>query len=192
VLKRLGELDVINTTCPSEAVDAAGLFIVPIRPNKLLCSFQVSGLPPMDGAITPLVYLGAESATPLPAQPAVYRVAGAPRVPLGECAVLGATRSLRLGGSNSALEGQPRTSSSQTRGALPADPVCGSYSTSIPMTFGPFTASQCGEYRFSSTVSAKPFNTTRSARGSLSFAVEVTDCSSRASSRRNQPMRGGA
>jgi hypothetical protein len=150
------------------------------------CSFQVTDLPPMDGAITPLVYLTDTSPTALPAEPAPYRVAGAPRVALGECAVLGASRSLRQEGATAAVEGQP---SFKERSALPAAPVCEDYSTTFDMTFGPFGPSQCGRYDFRGSVTATPVTGEqgagaaaagaeglKSAKGDLSFAVVVSGC----------------
>lgn len=192
VLKRMGELQVVDAACPASAVDKDGRITVPKRPDRLLCSFSVADLPPMGGAITPLVYLSADSTVPLPALTETYRVAGAPRVPVGECAVLGASRSLRKqGGTSAAVEGQP---SSSGKDALPAQPVCSDFSTTLPMTFGPFGSSQCGRYQFTGIVTATPVATpaglqgvegAKRARAKVSFDVDVTGCpgSTRATSR---------
>jgi hypothetical protein len=182
VLKRLGELQVVDAACPSAAMTSDGLITVPARPNKIMCSFRVDDLAPMDGAITPLVYVTPESQDPLPTMPTVYRVAGAPRVPLGDCATLGASRSLRKDGSDALVEGQPTSKS-----ALPSTPVCSDFETSFEMTFGPFSNRQCGKYVFTGDFSARPVtksvngstpvpDTARAARGNVTFAVQVNGC----------------
>lgn len=147
----------------------------------------------MDGALAPLVYpmvassapaaseaAAAGGGDPFPAAPTLYRVAGAPRVALGECATLGTSRSLkRVGGGAggaqaAAVEGQP----SIARGAgLPSAPVCGPLTTGYKLTFGPFDADACGSYLFTSDLSAKPFNTSQVVREPLNFNVDVTGCS---------------
>lgn len=201
VLKRLGELQVVDTTCPSSAIDKNGLITVPSRPDKLSCSFRVADLPPMAGTATPLVYLTGSSVSPLPAETAYYKTAGASRVPVGECAVLGASRSLKKQGASSAVEGQPV---SKADSALPAQPVCTDFSTTFDMTFGPFGATQCGSYQFSGSVSATPVANTgaaeglegaRPARADLTFGVDVTGCPSStraANAGRNSNARGSA
>jgi hypothetical protein len=184
VLKRLGELQVVDAACPSASMTKDGLITVPARPNKIMCSFRVDDLAPMDGAITPLVYVTPESQDPLPTMPTVYRVAGAPRVSLGDCAVLGASRSLRKDGSDAVVEGQPK---SKSRTELPSTPVCSDLETSFDMTLGPFSNRQCGNYVFTGDFAARPVtksvngstpvtDTARAARGNITFGLEVTGC----------------
>lgn len=179
VLKRLGELQIVTATCPSSSLNKDGLISVPTKPNKLLCSFRVTDLPPMDGAITSLVYPTVSSQAPLPAMPALYKVAGASRVPVGECAVLATSMSLRKAGATSAVEGQPASTASQ---ALPSQAICSDLSTSFDLTFGPFGASQCGRYRFAGSVTATPvaapegLEGARPAKADLAFGVDVTGC----------------
>lgn len=194
MLKRLGELQVVDAACPPSAVDKNGRITIPKRPDRLLCSFSVGDLPPMGGAIAPLVYLSEDSTAPLPALTDTYKVAGAPRVPVGECVVLGTSRSLRNQGTSAAVEGQP---SSKAKDALPAQPVCSDFSTTLPMTFGPFGSSQCGRYQFTGIVTATPVANpaglqgvegAKRARADVSFDVDVTGCpgSTRATSRNAQ------
>lgn len=176
MLQRLGELTTVDATCPESAKAAGGGWTAPPRPAKLLCSFKVSSaLPPMDGAVTPLVFLSADAgAAPLPATPTIYRVASAPRVPLGECAVLGASRTLKKEGSQYAVEGQP----TQAAGSgLPSTAVCGDVSEVYTLTFGPFAADACGRYVFMSDLSAKPYNTSQAVKSPMNFDVDVRGCS---------------
>lgn len=194
-LRRLGELQVVNATCPPESVDKDGFYVAPTRPNKLLCSFKMAGLVPMDGAITPLVYVSGNSSTPpLPAKPTTYRIANAPRVEMGQCATLSASQSLRQEGgdgadSAGAVEGQPRLSDGQV--PIPTRPVCNSLSTSSVLTFGPFKSTQCGSYMFQGTVSARPYNASRSVRASAGFPVDVTGCSGQQQQRSQAARRSG-
>jgi hypothetical protein len=119
---------------------------------------------------------------PLPAMPALYKVAGAPRVPVGECAALSTSMALRRAGATSAVEGQPASTASQ---ALPAQPICSDLSTSFDLTFGPFGASQCGRYRFAGSVTVTPvaapegvegLEPARPAKADVAFGVDVTGC----------------
>jgi hypothetical protein len=136
----------------------------------------------MDGAITSLVYPSESSLAALPAMPALYKVAGASRVPVGDCASLATSMALRGANATSAVEGQPASTASQ---ALPAQPICSDLSTSFDLTFGPFGASQCGRYRFAGSVTATPaaapagvegLELARPAKADLVFGVDVTGC----------------
>lgn len=176
-MQRLGEFLVLNTTCPRASQAKGGGFVVPARPQKLECLFQVTGQPPMGGTISALVYPDSTpTSPPLPADPSLYRLTAAQRVPLGECAVLGASRTLKKQGSEYAVEGQP---SGPPQEGLPAGPVCGSFATTYTLTFGPFERGQCGRYAFAGDMSARPSNATRAVRASLSFGVDVTGCRNR-------------
>jgi hypothetical protein len=188
--QRLGQLQTVDALCPDSAKAPEGGYAVPARPQKLLCSFRLSGLPPMDGSVAPLVFAAvpsgaaagaaaAAAAVPLPAEATIYRVANAPRVALGECAVLGASRTLRKQGAAYAVEGQPSTppAHGSSSSGLPSTPVCSSLSTTFPMRFGPFGADGCGSYTFSGDVSARPSNSSSVVRDAMSFAVQVGGCS---------------
>lgn len=145
---------------------------MPPPPSKLQCPFKIDGLVPMDGAILPLVAVEPGSTTLLPADPGIYKTAGAPRDTQGNCATFGASASLTKVGSTAMVQGQPARSGA----TFPSTPICRTSSTSYTLTFGPFKADACGSYKFESDLSADYVNSPAWQSVPLNFDVEVTGC----------------
>jgi hypothetical protein len=59
---------------------------------------------------------------------------------------------------------------------LPATPVCTSTSGNFTYTFGPFEASQCGDYTFTADLSADLTNSPAWETTDFNRKVQVTGC----------------
>lgn len=162
---------IVNASCPDDST-VDGAVSIPPPPAKVLCPFTMSGLPPMDGAVTALVYAAPGSNTPLPNFPIIYSTAKAPRNSIGDCVTVGSSRSMTKEGSVAALAGQPSRSGS----GLPATPVCRTLSGNFTYTFGPFEDSQCGTYDFIADLSADLTNSPALETSDLKFKVQVVGC----------------
>lgn len=171
-MARTGELMIVNTTCPSDSLMDGLISIPPPPTGKVLCSFNISDLPPMDGPVMALVYVDRGSRTPLPTVPGIYRVAKAPRVLRGECVQVGTSRSLTQAGSVASLTGQPAVSA----GGLPTTPLCQSATANNTLTFGPFESTQCGKYTFSTDVSADLRDSPVWRNAEYSLDINVVGC----------------
>eukprot|EP00775_Hariotina_reticulata_P002126 gene2126-2445_t len=170
-LSRTGDLIIANATCPESSLDA-GMITVPASPGKLQCSFKLTGLSPMDGAVVAVVYPERKSASPLPTDAAVWRVAGAKREVQGDCSTFGASGSLVNTATGAIVQGQPVRQGAN----FPSTPVCQSTSITYTLTFGPFRSNQCGKYRFDSDLSTDLVNTPSWETTDLDFNVVVQGC----------------
>jgi hypothetical protein len=126
----------------------------------------------MDGPVMPLVYVERGSSTPLPVTPIIFATANAPRNRVGDCATVGSSRSLTKAGSIAAVAGQP----SRSGPGLPGTPVCTSVSGNFTYTFGPFEASQCGDYTLNADLSAEMTNSPAWETAALTRKVQVVGC----------------
>lgn len=170
-LARTGELVVVNTTCPSGSI-SDGQIVVPPPPDKVLCTFEIDSLPPMDGPVLALVYADQKALMPLPTDPGKYRLALAPKVVQGECVQVGTSRSLTRLGSQEVVRGQP----SRAGQGLPTTPICQSSSINGTLTFGPFKSNQCGKYMLNAGVAADLTNSPTWAYAQLKLEVDVVGC----------------
>lgn len=170
-MARTGELVIVNTTCPADSIKG-GVVQLPAPPAKLLCTFQVTDLPPMDGPVMALVYADSSTQLPLPTDMGIYRIARAPRTVQGECVAVGSSRSLRKASSAAAIPGQPARSGP----GLPVTPICRSVSADTTLTFGPFQPTECGRHLFNTDISADLTNSLEWVNKELDLDVNVVGC----------------
>ena len=169
-MARTGELVVVDTTCPSGSI-SDGLITIPPPPGQVLCTFEISNLPPMDGPVMALVYLD-QSQIPLPTDPGRYRAVGAPKVVQGECVQVGTSQTLIRAGSQEVISGQP----SRVGPGLPTTPICQSASTNGTLTLGPFKSTQCGKYTLMAGAAADLTNSPAWEYAQLKLDVNVVGC----------------
>lgn len=147
---RTGELLLADASCPG---GSGGSLQLPAAPGQLSCSFSLSGMPPMDGAVTALVFASSSAtagvAVPLPSEPVRYSLpAGDAATQGGDCLQLGgSSRFAKVQDAGAVVPGMPTREGS---GFEAAAALCASTTRTVKLTFGPFRADQCGEYAYES------------------------------------------
>jgi hypothetical protein len=128
--------------CPAAAV-RSGIITVPAKPQKLVCTFNITGLSSYNGAVLPLVYTGGANSSPIAANSGPFDMELKDAVVLGDCAYLGGSWSLTNAAGSTKGVPQP-TMDADDR---PKGFACQSGQGAIGLTFGPFSNTQCGTYQ---------------------------------------------
>lgn len=157
--------------CPDNAT-TDGLIRVPASPDKIICTFNITGISDIDGALLPLVYT--DHTNPVIVTPVPFIMSLAQEKVIGDCANLGV--SWRM----SATDGRDPKDVPQPVLVVPPDIATGFTCTTVVddfnLKFGPFSDDQCGTYQFTSTATAAPTGGASTSSATTKFQMVVTGC----------------